>query len=194
MSLTIIHFKDGSTLTDKEIYPHELSEEQLENITSVERVIAGWHLSILKSEAIKSFFIMTEAFQNMVLRTGRQGPPPKISMRALGCYLKDSDPAVKLLLAMDPRTKQVILSSIWVRNFRPDGFARAVKNPPKLRKNVTRDMGASIQWTILNEPPIRRVYGLENGMGCLITVNKNKRVKAELRMQGMNCHLIIRPE
>jgi len=193
-SRTILHFKDGSTLTDKEVYPHEISEEQLANLTSVERVVAGWHLSILKSEAIKSFFIMTEAFQNMMLKAGTQGPPPTISMQALGCYLKDSDPAVKLLLAMDPRSKQVVLSSTWVKNFRPDGFARALANPPKLRKNVTREMDENIQWTIVNEPPIRRVYGMENGMGCLIAVNKTKRVKAELRMQGMNCHLVIEPE
>jgi len=195
-SRTILHFKDGSTLTDRELYPHEVSEEQLENITSVERVVAGWHLSILKSESIKGFFIITEAFQNVVLRSGKQAPPPKISMKALGCYLEDSDPAVKLLLAMDPRTKQVILESSWVKNFRPDGFARALQNPKKhgLKKNVTREMGAGVQWTIVNEPPIRRVYPVENGMGCLITVNKNKRAKAELRMQGMNCHLVIESE
>ena len=160
----------------------------------MERVVAGWHLTILKSELVKGFFIITEAFQNIVLRAGTQGPPPKISMQALGCYLEDSDPAVKLLLAMDPRSKHVVLSATWVKNFRPDGFARALAKPPKLRKNVTREMGESIQWTIVNEPPIRRVYRTENGMGCLIGVNKNKRVKAELRMQGMNCHLIIETE
>lgn len=194
MSL-ILHFKDGSTLTDKEIYPHEVSEEQLANITSVERVVAGWHLSILKSEAIKSFFMITEATLNLVLfRAGKQTPPPKIALRAVGCYLKDSDPAVKLLLAMDPRTKHVVLESTWVKNFRPDGFARALAKAPNIRNNVTREMGEDLQWTIINEPPIRRVYGMENGMGCLIAVNKNKRVKAELRMQGKNCHLVIEPE
>lgn len=191
----ILHFKDGSTLTDKEIYPHEVTEEQLENITSVERVIAGWHLSILKSDAIKSFFILTEATLNLVLfRAGKQTPPPKIALRAVGCYLKDSDPAVKLLLAMDPRTKHVVLESTWVKNFRPDGFARALAKAPNLRNNVTREMGEGLQWTIINEPPIRRVYGMENGMGCLLAVNKNKRVKVELRMQGKNCHLVIEPE
>jgi len=191
---TILHFKDGSTLTDKEILPHEVSEEQLENITSVERVIAGWHLSILKSESIKSFFIMTEAFQNVVLKAGKQGPNPNVSLRALGCYLKDSDPPVKILLAMDPRTKNVILESSWVKTFRPDGFARALERNTVLKKTVTKSMGDDIQWTIVNKPPIRRVYGTEDGLGCLITVNKSQRVKAELRMHGMNCHLVIEPE
>lgn len=193
-SRTILHFKDGSTLTDKEVYPHQISEEQLANITSVERVVAGWHLTILKSELVKGFFIITEAFQNMVLKVGIQGPPPKISMQALGCYLEDSDPPVKILLAMDPRTKQVILESTWVKNFRPDGFARALESPKKIRRSVTREMGEGIPWTIVNEPPIRRVYGTENGLGCLITVNKNLRAKMELRMQGKNCHLVIEPE
>jgi len=196
-SRTIIHFKDGSTITDKEMYPHEVSEEQLENITSVERVIAGWHLSILKSESIKSFFIITEAFQSLMFgKPGKYGPPPKISMRALGCYLEDSDPAVKILLAMDPRTKNVVLEGTWVKNFRPDGFAKPLEKRIKkgLRKTVSKEMGEGIQWGIMNKPPIRRVYGTENGLGCLIAVTKTQRAKAELRMQGMNCHLLIKPE
>jgi hypothetical protein len=190
----IIHFRDGSTLTDKEIYPHEVSEEQLENITSVERVIAGWHLSILKSESIKGFFIITEEFQSLTLRAGKHGPPSTVSMRALGCYLKDSDPAVKILLAMDPRTKNIVLEGTWVKTFRPDGFARALKPPKKVKQKVDKSMGGDIQWTIVNEPPIRRVYGTEEGLGCLIAVNENQRAKAELRMHGMNCHLVIEPE
>jgi len=193
---TIIHFRDGSTITDKEIYPHQVSEKQLENITSVERVVEGWHLSILKSELIKGFFIMTEAFQSLVLRAGKSGPPPSVSMRALGCYLKDSDPAVKILLAMDPRTKNLVLESTWVKTFRSDGFSRALEAPKSgvLKQSITKSMGSGIQWTIVNEPPIRRVYGTEEGLGCLIAVNKNQRARAELRMHGMNCHLVIEPE
>lgn len=196
-SRTIIHFKNGSTLTDEEMYPHQLSEKQLEDITSVERVIAGWHLSILKSDLIKSFFIMTEAFQNFVIRAGKHpAPSPSISARALGCYLEGSDPPVKILLVMDPRTKNVTLEGTWVKTFRPDGFARALEKPKKaaLKRNVTRPMSGDIHWTIVNEPPIRRVYGTENGLACLITVKENQRVKAELRMQGTNCHLVIEPE
>ena len=153
-SRTIIHFKDGSTITDKEMYPHEVSEEQLENITSVERVIAGWHLSILKSESIKSFFIITEAFQSLMFgRPGKYGPPPKISMRALGCYLEGSDPAVKLLLGMDPRTKNIVLEGTWVKKFRPDGFARPLEKRVKrdLRKTVTKEMGDKIVTLTLKE-------------------------------------------
>lgn len=194
-SRTILHFGDGSTITDKEIWPHQLSEEQLEQITSVERVVAGWHMSILKSDLIKSFFIMSEAFQSLVLRAGRYGPPPKISMRALGCYLKNSNPPVKILLAMDPRTKNIILEGTWVESFRPDGFSRALNQKKTvLKKNVTRQMSAGINWTIMNEPPIRRVYGTKDGLGCLVSVNKYERAKLELRMHGSNCHLIIEPE
>lgn len=193
-SRTILHFKDGSTLTDKEIYPHQVSEEQLEELTSVERVIAGWHLSILKSEMIKGFFIMTEAFQSLMLgKLGKFGPPPKISMRALGCYLKDSDPPVKILLGMDPRTKSIVLESSWVKNFRPDGFALPLNKAKRgtLKRTVTRTMGVGIEWTIVNEPPIRRVYGIPDGLGCVISVNETQRAKMELRIQGMNCHLVI---
>ena len=192
-----MHFSDGTTLTDKEVWPHQLSEEQFENLTSVERVVQGWHLSVLKSPLIKNFFIMTEAHQNMVLgKAGRQAPPPKIALRALGCYLKDSDPPVKLVLAMDP-LRNVFLESAWTQNFRPNGFSRLL-NPKKsnLKKAISKPMGEEkgFQWMIINEPPVRRVYGLPDGLGCLISVNEDLRVKAEIRMRGKSCHLLIFPE
>ncbi len=31
---TIMHFKDGSTLTDREVWPHQLTEEQFELIAA----------------------------------------------------------------------------------------------------------------------------------------------------------------
>lgn len=193
----IMHFKDGSTLTDKDLYPHELSEEQFQDLTSVERVIKGWHLSVLKSPLIKNFFIMTEATQDLQLKPGRHGPAPTISLRALGCYLKDSDPPVKLVLAMDP-LRNIILESVWTKNFRPDGFSARLHKTKygTLKRAISKPMGekGEFQWTIVNEPPVRRVYGTPEGLGCLIAVNKNLRVKAELRMMGKSCHLLISPE
>lgn len=194
---TIMHFKDGTTLTDREIYPHQLSEQQFQNLTSVERVVKGWHLSVLKSPLIKNFFIMTEAHADMQLRPGKHGPPPQISLRALGCYLKDSDPPVKLVLAMDP-LGNILLESAWMKNFRADGFSPRLHKQryDTLKKAVSKPMGEeeAFQWTIINEPPVRRVFGTPDGLGCLISVNKNLRVKAEIRMMGKSCHLLISPE
>lgn len=193
---TIMHFKDGSTLTDKEIYPHELSEEQFQSLTSVERVVKGWHLSVLKSNLIKNFFIMTEAHADMQLRPGKHGPPPQISLRALGCYLKDSDPPVKVVLAMDP-LGNIILESAWMKNFRADGFSARLHKQryDTLKKAVSKPMSEEkLQWTIINEPPVRRVFGTQDGLACLISVNESLRVKAEIRMTGKNCHLLISPE
>ena len=195
---TIMHFKDGTTLTERDLYPHQLSEEQFQNLTSVERVVKGWHLSILKSDLIKNFFILTEAHQALKLgRAGRHTLPPQISFRALGCYLKDSDPPVKLILAMDP-LNNVFLESTWTKDFRPDGFSARLHKPQKgvVKRALTKSMGKKTElvWSIVNEPPVRRVYGTPNGLGCLISVNENLRVKAELRILEKSCHLIISPE
>lgn len=197
---TLMHFTDGTTLTDKDIWPHQLTEKQFRDLTSVERVVQGWHLTILKSPLIKSYFIITEVTQalKLVPEGGIFSPPPKMRARSIGCYLKGSDPPVKLLLSMDPRTKNIMLESTWTRNFRPNGFAAALHKPKKqqLKKITSKSMGdlGQFQWAIINEPPIRRVFGTEKGLGCLIAVNKGQRAKVEIRRQGMNCHLLIVPE
>jgi hypothetical protein len=191
---TIMHFSDGSTLTDKDVYPHRLTEEQVESLTSVERVVRGWHISILKSECVRNFFIMTEAYQNLVLsKPGIQAPPPKISMRTLGCYLVDSDPPVRISLSMDPRTLSVVLKAQHVNKFRPDGFAKPLeKDKRKLTDMVQRSMDGCT-FMIQKTGPVRRVFGTKEGMGCLIGVNKKKRVMAELRQVGTNVQLLIQP-
>lgn len=195
-----MHFKDGKTLTDQDVWPHLLTEEQFQNLTSVERVVLGWHLTILKSDLINSYFIMTEVTQGLKLlpKGGKSYPPALISVRSIGCYLEGSDPPVKLTLSMDPRTKNIVLESTWTKSFRPNGFAAPLNRAKKkeLKKIVTRSMGdiGQFQWGIVNEPPIRRVFGTPKGLGCLIAVSKGKRAKAEIRRQGMNCHLLIVPE
>lgn len=194
-----MHFKDGTTLTDKEVWPHQLTEEQFQDLTSVERVVQGWHLSILKSEMVRSYFIITEVTQAIKLlpQGGFTAPPPKMRVRSIGCYLKESDPPVKVLLGMDPRTKNISLECTWTKNFRPNGFAPPLYKPKKarLKKVVFKPIGeGEINWSIVNEPPVRRVYGTPKGLGCLVAANKGRRVKVEIRRQGMNCHLLIDPE
>jgi hypothetical protein len=197
---TLMHFSDGTTLTDKDVWPHQLTEEQFQDLTSVERVVQGWHLSILKSALVKSYFIITEVTQALKLtpKGGRSSPPAKMRGRTLGCYLEGSDPPVKLLLTMDPRTKNIFLEAIWCKNFRPNGLGAPLSKPKhvKLKKIVSRSMGdlGQFQWSITNEPPVRRVFGTQKGVGCLISVNGDTRAKVEIRRQGMNCHLLIVPE
>jgi hypothetical protein len=186
-----MHFSDGSTLTDKEVWPHELTGEQYASLTSVERVVRGWHLSILKSSHVRNFFIMTEEYQNIYFGTGRP-PTPKLALRALGCYLKDSDPPVRIVLGMDPRTYNISLMAEYVNKFRPDGFAKPLKkDTKKLKDMVQKPMPGGPVWSIRKEPPIRRIFSTKNGIGCLIGVNENKRVMAEMRHSGSNCQLLI---
>ncbi len=196
---TLMHFKNGETLTDKDVWPHQLTEAQFADLTSVERVVQGWHLSILKSEMVRGYFILTEVTQGIKLTTkGRQTPPPIMRGRSIGCWLEGSDPPVKLVLTMDPRTKNIFLEGTWTKTFRPNGFAAPLHRAKKahLKKGVSRAMGEKgmHQWTIINEPPIRRVFGTEKGLGCLIALKGGKRAKAEIRIKGMNCHLLITPE
>ena len=197
---TLMHFKDGSTLTDKDVWPHQLTSEQFQDLTSVERVVQGWHLSILKSPLVLSYFIATEVTQGLKLKPqgGKSYPPAKISMRSIGCYLEGSDPPVKLVLSMDPRTKNVALEATWTKNFRPNGFSAPLNRPKKekLKKIVSKTLGdiGQFQWAIVHEPPIRRIFGTPKGLGCLVAVKGSKRAKVELRRQGMNCHLLIAPE
>lgn len=197
---TLMHFKDGTTLTDHDLWPHHLTEEQLGNLTSVERVVVGWHLTILKSALVKSYFIITEATQalKLVPKGGKFSPPPIMSGRSIGCYLEGSDPPVKLMLTMDPRTKSIKLESTWVKSFRPNGFAAPLHRAKKgtLKRSVSKGMEKGrFQWSIINEPPIRRVFGTPKGLGALIAVSDGKRAKVEIRRQGgMNCHLLIVPE
>jgi hypothetical protein len=193
---TIIHFKDGSTLTDRELMPDQI--ENIDTITSVERVVQGWHLSILKSAIIKSFFIITDAERKLPVWASGPAGPPIITARSIGCYLEDSEPAVKCLLTMDPRTKNILFEVEWVKNFRPDGFAPRLEKLPKgtLRRSVSKPMGENITWTIIKEPPVRRVFSTQKGLGCLIALNRKKRTRAiaEMRRAGMNCHLLVMPE
>jgi len=195
-----MHFSDGSTLTDDDVYPHQLSEEQQSRLTSVERIVKGWHLTIMKSPYVCNFFISTTAYQNMTLKPGRQGPAPEVALRALGCYIKDSDPPLRLTLSMAPKSKNVSFIVEAVDSFRPDGFSRALKPLGKLHNMVQKDMGEGISWGVLNRPPVKRVYPTKDGLGGLIEVTNTvdgivraRRVMAELKMNGKTCQLLVSP-
>jgi len=192
---TLMHFSDGTTLTDKEVWPHQLTDGQTEALTSVERVIRGWHLSIKKSPSVRNFFIMTELTQNLILNPGKHGPPPKITVRALGCYLKGSDPPIRVTLGMDPRTSNVTLWVEHVKAFRPDGFAAPLqKRTRKLTDMVQKNVGDGMIWGIVNKPPIRRILSTREGIGCLVGLKAGgDRVLVKLERNGKNCQLLITP-
>lgn len=183
MSSWMVHLKDGKTLTNKD--PQEVHEVDSELITSVERVIDGKVISILKSPLIEDFFVYTEQFQLMMFRPGRQGGPPVVTARSIGCFLKDSDPPVQCVLSMDPRTGNAFFEAYTVRKKDRRGFGRRVVK--RKRAKMLRQMARTLpvkevdhNYLIINEPPVRRCYGLPNGIGCIIGVSPGKRVKAEL--------------
>lgn len=196
---TLIHFGDGRTLTDLDVDVHGIDVDQ---VTSIERVVQGIHLTILKSNVIQSFFITTNANQRLPVSAGGGKAPPAgptiIQMRTLGCYLKESDPPVRCLLSMDPRTKNVYFEASWVKKMRLDGFAARLM--PRKKGTLVKEVYKSVddcRWTMTNEPPVRRVFGTPEGLGCLISINANRRAVAEIRSRGKasrNVHLLIQYE
>lgn len=186
-----MHFDDGATLTDADVYPHELPDEKVEHLTSVERVIQGRHLTILKSPLISNFFIMSDAYQDWSYTS--ETASGDITARTVGCHLKNSNPLTRIKFSMDPRTMNVLLQAEWVKSYDSRGFAPTLNPLPKIRRHVSYELDDS-QWAIVNEQPVRRVWGTGHGLACLIGVNENLRAIGEIRLVNGNCQLLITPE
>ena len=191
-SRVLMHFNDGSTLTDDELFPHELTADKAEALTSVERVIQGRHITIMKSPLVQDFFVITDAYRDWSFTDESTGNGD-VTLRTVGCHLKGSDPLVRIMLSMDPRTMSVLIRAEWVKSFDSRGFAATLNPPPNVRRHITKDLDDS-HWSILDEPPVRRVWGTEKGLACLMAVNKEQRAIAEVRLVGTNCQLMIVPE
>jgi hypothetical protein len=189
---TLMHFDDGVTLTENDVYPHELEKERAEHLTSIERVIKGRHLTILKSPLINDFFIITDAYRDWSFTSGEAGSGD-ITLRSVGCHLKNSDPLTRLKLSMDPRTFNVILHIEWVKSYDPRGFAPPLAPSHPIKDNVTLNLDDS-SWSIVKEPPVRRVWGTGKGLACLFAINDSSRGVAELRLNKSNVQLLISPE
>ena len=195
---TLMHFDDGTTLTDNDLWPHDLSDDKVEHLTSVERVIQGRHLTILKSPIISNFFVLSDAYEDWSMTSETAGGG-SVTARTVGCHLKGSDPLTRIKFSMDPRTMNVHLLAEWIKpdsatgRFDMRGFAASLNTPPKLRRYVNFDLDDS-HWSIVNEPPVRRVWGTGSGLACLLSVNEGVKAVAEIRLIGTSCQLLIVPE
>lgn len=201
----MIHLKDGTTLTQETTYPHEVDSEL---VTSVERVVGKKVISILKSDLIEDFFVMTEEYQLMMFRPGRQGGTPTVTHRTVGCFLKGSDPPIQCLLSMDPRTGNVVFEAYAVKKKRKDGFGSRIEKRKRthLLRQTTRTlpdhkkkarkgkeyMAVDRHYQIIHEGPVRRIFGTPTGIGCMLGF-KNTRINAEIKVVEDNVQLSFSP-
>jgi hypothetical protein len=117
----LIHTKSGKTFTDKDIYPHEVPEE--EEVTSVERIVGGKSICIKKHADIHHFFVKSTESKDFVM----VGPNPGardavIEARVVGCHLGEPPNVHRLELECDPRTGNVILHVHKVKEATKTGF------------------------------------------------------------------------
>lgn len=184
----MIHLKDGKTLTDADCYPHEtevmanLGYSQ-DDITSVERVVGGRILTIKKSPLIEDFFVATDVGADMRMTPGPQ-PPPEITKRTLGCYLKNSEPAIQCNLMMNAKSYDAWLECFAVAKKTRKGINARRLDPPKdaFQEFHTKNL-IGVAYSIVKTPVIKRVFSTPTGLGCLF---KKPKVRAEMVIRSGN--------
>ena len=175
----MIHLRDGSTLTDADVYPHEVDSEL---ITSVERVVRGSTMTIMKSPFIEDFFVGTEASIDFKMMGGSRSDTETLK-RILGCYVKDSDPPIQCQFSMDPRTHNTIVDFFEVRGKAREGIkARRIDRKRDMVEMFQRQFVDNFHG-IIKSPLIEEAFATPTGLGCTLVKPK---VRAEILVQGSN--------
>jgi len=179
----MIHLRDGSTLTDADVYPHEVDSEL---ITSVERVVSGRTMTIKKSPLVEDFFVGTEASVDfkMMGRGAGSGSPTETLKRILGCYVKDSDPPIQCQFSMDPRTHNTLVEFFEVHRKAAEGIkARRIDGGKRGVVEVFQRQFVDNLHGIIKSPLIKETFATPTGLGCTLV---EPRVRAEILVQGSN--------
>lgn len=190
----MIHLKDGRTLTNADCDPHriDIMRESFgvepEDITSVERIVAGRILTIRKSPFIEGFFVATEASRDMAMTRGGGNLPVIIQKRWIGCYLKNSDPPIQCNLVMNAQSGDAWLECFEVKKQTLKGINARRVTP--LKKGQLQELQSKQiidnQYSIIKTPVIKRIFSTENGIGCLF---KDPEVRAEMLIRDGNALL-----
>lgn len=179
----MIHLRDGSTLTDADVYPHEVDSEL---ITSVERVVSGRTITIKKSPFVEDFFIGTEASVDfkMMGRGAGAGSTAETLKRILGCYVKDSDPSIQCQFSMDPRTCNTLVEFFEVHRKAAEGIkARRIEDVKRGGVEVFQRQFTDSFHGIIKSPLIEKTFATPSGLGCTLV---KPRVRAEVLVHGSN--------
>lgn len=185
----LIHMKDGKTLTDQDCFPHELNIMEKrgyspEDITSVERLINGRHLTIKKSEWIDTFFVATEEGIDVKMGGPHQAPPI-ITKRMIGCYIKETDPPLQVRLTMDPRNFNTKLEFIRVKKITLKGINARAVNPKKKGELDVVYSKEIIEnyYSIVKSDDIEKFTPTANGLSCFL---KTPPIRVELIIKNQN--------
>jgi len=178
----MIHMRDGSTLTDADVYPHEVDSEL---ITSVERVVNGRTMTIKKSPFIEDFFVGTEASVDfkMMGRDSGSASPTQTLKRILGCYIKESDPPIQCQFSMDPRTFNTLVEFFEVHDKAAEGIKARRKGVKRGAVEVFQRQFADDFHGIIKSPLIKETFETPTGLGCTLV---KPEVRAEVFVQGSN--------
>jgi hypothetical protein len=182
----MIHLRDGSTLTDADVYPHEVDSEL---ITSVERVVSGRTITIKKSPLIDTFFVGTEASADFrVLGRSGKGSTAQTTKRILGCYVKDSEPPIQCQFSMDPRTRNTIVEFFEVRGKAREGIrASRIERKGHVVEVFQRQFADEFHG-IIKSSLIEETFETPTGLGCTLV---KPRIRAEILVQGSNVLLVF---
>lgn len=179
----MIHLRDGSTLTDADVYPHEVDSEL---ITSVERIVKGRTMTIKKSPSVECFFVGTEASVDfkMMGRGSGSSSPTETTKRILGCYVKDSEPPIQCQFSMDPRTFNTLIEFFEVHEKAAEGIkARRIGGGRRNVLEVFQRQFADDFHGIIKSPLIEETFATPTGLGCILV---KPRVRVEIFVQGSN--------
>ena len=185
----LIHMKNGETLTDEHCFPHEVGVMEKmgytpKDITSVERIIKGKHLTIKKSQFIDTFFVATEEGLDVKMGSKHQAPAV-VTKRMIGCYISNTDPPIQVRLVMDPRTLNTRLKFVTVARKTLKGINAKPVNPQTkgtLELEYTREL-ISNQYSIVNSPEVDTCFTRHNGLGCNL---KKPKIRAEMIIKSQN--------
>jgi len=172
---------NGKTLTDADCFPHE--DEIMgklgyspDNITSVERVVGGRTLTILKSKYVDSFFVASEASRDWSF--GGAALPTEMEKQWIGCYLKNSDPPIQCNLIMNAKSFDVTLECYEVKAKTKKGInARKLKPVTKEIQETFNKMLINNNYNIVKSSVVERGFSTPTGLGCIF---KKPAVRAEL--------------
>lgn len=186
----LIHLEDGKTLTDADCFPHETEVlasmgYNPENITSVERIISGRHLTIKKSPFIEGFFVATDEGADMRMTPGPQ-TPPVVLKRTIGCYLVGSEPPVQCRFTMDPRNYNVSLQFFEVKKRTAVGINAKRVHPRKGMEIAYQKEMIDNLYSVISSEVIEGIHNTPTGLAVIL---KNPHIRAEMVIRSQNCLL-----
>jgi len=122
-------------LTDEEAYPHEVDQDQ---ITSVERIVDGVVISLMKSDCLKYFFVLTSASIDFKPFGENEQRPTQIEERILGAFILPQKNPVVIDTNFDIRSNSFKVKVLSLEHV-PEGrsFIPPSEKPIKIEILVT---------------------------------------------------------